>query len=152
LPVGLSSLTGLHLSENQLTNVILPPDLGRLANLYLGANPLTYIDLPHGLSNLTGLFFTGDQLTSVTLPADMLQLAEFGFLGNPLATFVLPDLLATGKLTDVVGALRDQGTAIYTYPLIVELGSPEQTTKGEFEFTLTGPSSRAGSASERMSL
>ena len=136
--MGLTNLTGLNLSENQLTNLVLPSDLNRLESLNVGGNQLTSLNLPAGLTNLVGLFFVGNQLTNVTLPPDMTQLIGLGFLANPLATFVLPETLAATNLAGDVATLRNQGVEVFTYPLAVELIRLRQPI-GAFQFAVTGP-------------
>src|SRR5262249_7662784 len=138
LPVGLTNLVGLNLSLNQLTNLVLPPDLAHLESLIVGGNQLTSLSLPTGLTSLSGLFVTGNQLTNLTLPPDMTQLTELGFLGNPLATLVLSDSLAATNLVDTVAALRSQGVSVFTYPLSVQLIRLRQSL-GAFQFAITGP-------------
>src|SRR5439155_5853577 len=123
---------GLNITENQLTNLVLPPELYHLETLNVGGNQLTGLNLPAGLTNLTGLFFVGNQLTNVTLPPDMTQLTEIGFLSNPLTTFVLSELTAT-NLAGNVAALRDQGVSVFTYPLEVQLVRPRPFV-GRFQF------------------
>jgi formylglycine-generating enzyme required for sulfatase activity len=139
LPAGMTNLTSLNLSENQLTNLVLPSDLHQLQTLNLGGNQLTSLSLPSGLTNLTGLFVTGNNLTNLTLPPDMTQLSSLGFLANPLTTLVLPEPLADTILVDTVASLRSQGVSVFTYPLTVELISPQQAADGAFEFLVTGP-------------
>src|SRR5712672_2254358 len=124
----MTNLTSAFLSENQLTNLVLPPDLGRLQFLNIGGNHLTSLNLPAGLTHLTGLFLVGNLLTNLTLPPDMTRLSTLSFLFNPLATFVLSEALAastnlTVNLTTLAG-LQSQGLSVFTYPLAVQLLRP----------------------------
>ncbi len=139
LPPGMTNLIGVNLTGCQLTNVALPSDLNNLSTLDLSGNPLASLTLPSGLISLTGLFFTEDQLTSLTLPPDVTQLSSLGLVDNPLRAFVLPEPLATStNLVDEIAALRQRGVAIFTYPLTMQLVSP-QSLGGAFEFSLSGP-------------
>jgi Leucine Rich repeats (2 copies) len=133
-----TNLTALNLSENQLTNLVLPSDLNHLESLNLGGNQLTSLSLPSGLTNLVGLFVTGNQLTTLTLTPDMTQLIGFGFLGNPLTTLVLPEPLAATNLAGDVATLRNNGVSVFTYPLAVQLARPRMLT-GAFQCGITGP-------------
>jgi len=137
LPVGMTNLTGLITTANQLTNLVLPPDLGRLESINLGGNQLTSLRLPSGMTSLVGLFVTGNQLTNITLPPDLTQVVEFGYLGNPLTTVVLSELNATNLATDFA-FLQNQGVSVFTYPLTVQLLRP-RTLVGAFQFGITGP-------------
>src|SRR5439155_17275899 len=128
---------GLNITENQLTNLVLPPELYHLETLNVGGNQLTGLNLPAGLTNLTGLFFVGNQLTNVTLPPDMTQLVDLGFLANPLTTFVLSELQATNLAGDVA-SLQSQGVSVFTYPLAAQLVRPLMLI-GAFKFGITGP-------------
>jgi hypothetical protein len=138
LSLGFTNLVNLQLSVNQLTNLVLPPDLSRLETLNVAGNPLTSISLPSGLTHLTGLFFTGDQLTTLTLPPDMTELVSLGFLGNPLTTLVLSESLATTSLAETVATMQNQGVSVFTYPITVRLLRP-RTLVGAFQFGISGP-------------
>src|SRR5262249_18024841 len=137
-------LESLNLSANQLTNVVLPARLTRLESLDLSANQLTNFVVPAGLTHLTALFLSGNQLTNITLPPDLLQLTSvdftlLDFFGNPpLASLVLPEPLAATNLAETVATLLNQGTAVFTYPLTVQLAVP-QVLAGEFQFAVDGP-------------
>jgi hypothetical protein len=133
----MTNLVGLYLSQNQLTNLVLPPDLFHLETLNVGGNQLTSLNLPSGLTNLTGLFFVGNQLTNVTLPPDMTRVVELGFLSNPLVLFVLSELAAT-NLAAEVPFLQSQGIPVFAYPLTVQLVKP-RPSDGAFQFGITGP-------------
>jgi formylglycine-generating enzyme required for sulfatase activity len=139
LPPGMTNLTSLNLSANQLTNLVLPSDLHQLQTLNLGGNQFTSLSLPLGLTNLTGLFVTGNNLTNLTLPPDMTQLSALGFLANPLTSLVLPEPLAETALAGTIASLREQGVAVFTYPLTVELTAPQSAAGGAFDFAVTGP-------------
>jgi formylglycine-generating enzyme required for sulfatase activity len=52
---------------------------------------------------------------------------------------VLSEPLAATNLARTVAFLRNQGVAVFTYPLAVRLVSPRRTLAEAFEFTLTGP-------------
>jgi formylglycine-generating enzyme required for sulfatase activity len=133
----MTNLVGLYLSQNQLTNLVLPPDLFHLETLNVGGNQLTSLSLPSGLTNLTGLFFVGNQLTNVTLPPDMTRVVDLGFLSNPLILFVLSELAATNLAADVT-FLQSQGIPVFAYPLTVQLVKP-RPSDGAFQFGITGP-------------
>jgi formylglycine-generating enzyme required for sulfatase activity len=138
LPAGLANLTELFLQDNQLTNLTLPPDLNRLAHIFLSSNKLARLDLPAGLTNLSALDLTGNQLTHLTLPPDIAKLATLLLDGNPLTTFVLSEPLAATGLASVVDSLRNQGVAVFTYPLEVQLVRLLMLA-GAFKFGITGP-------------
>jgi formylglycine-generating enzyme required for sulfatase activity len=142
LPVGMTNLIGLTLTENRLTNLVLPSDLNRLESLNAGGNRLTSLTLPAGLTNLTGLFLVANQLTTLTLPPDMTRLAALSFLSNPLATLVLSEPLAASTNLTVnlttVASLQDQGVSVFTYPLTIELIRIQQLI-GAFQFAINGP-------------
>jgi hypothetical protein len=138
----MTNLSGLNITGNRLTNVVLPPDLYRLASLDLSGNHLISLSLPSGLTNLTGLFLTSNLLTNLTLPPDMTQLAELSFRSNPLTTLVLSEPLAASTNLSVnlttIADLRRQGVSVFTYPLAVQLVQPRFVV-GAFEFGITGP-------------
>jgi len=138
LPPGLTNLTELFLQANRLTSISLPPDLNRLIQIDLTGNRLTALELPIGLINLSTLVLVGNQLTNLTLPPDMTRLATPLMEGNPLVTYVLSEPLAA-TMSDLIASLRNQGVSVFAYPLAVSLVSPQRTTAGPFEFTLTGP-------------
>jgi len=110
-----------------------------LDTIDLSGNQLGSLELPSGLTALVSLNLRDNQLTSLTLPADMQQLAELFVDGNPLTTLVLSEPFAATNLATLVGVLREQGVAVFTYPLTVQLILPRATEGGEFEFTFTGP-------------
>ncbi len=58
--------------------------------------------------------------------------------GNPLTTFVLSEPLAATGLASVVDSLRNQGVAVFTYPLVAQLVRPLALV-GSFKFGITGP-------------
>jgi hypothetical protein len=138
----MTNLTALFLAGNQLTNLVLPPDLGRLEFLNVGGNHLASLNLPLGLTNLTGLFVVANLLTNLTLPPDMTRLTELSFLGNPLTIFVLSEPLAASTNLIVnfvtIASLRDQGFSVFTYPLVAQLVQP-LLLDGSFKFEITGP-------------
>jgi formylglycine-generating enzyme required for sulfatase activity len=138
LPAGLTHLTELFLQDNPLTNLTLPPDLNRLAHIFLSSNKLARLDLPAGMTNLSALDLTGNQLTHLTLPPDIAKLATLQLDGNPLTTLVLSEPLATTGLAGVVDSLRNQGVAVFTYPLVAQLVQPLMLT-GAFKLGITGP-------------
>jgi len=47
--------------------------------------------------------------------------------------------LAGTGMASLVDSFRNQGVAVFTYPLAVSLVSPRQTVTGAFEFTFAGP-------------
>ena len=137
--MGLTNLTSAFLAGNQLTNVVLPPDLNRLETLDVGGNALTSLTLPSGLIHLAGSFFVGNQITSLTLPPDMTNLVSLGFLANPFTTLVAPETLDTTNLGGVFGTLESQGVVVFSSPLTVQLISLRRTADGAFQFALSGP-------------
>src|SRR5207237_857339 len=139
LPEGLTNLTTLNLSANQLTNLILPQGLTRLSTLRLDGNPLTRLTLPDGLTNLTVLDISFDQLRSLTLPPGLTSLTTLTFDDDPLQTLVVPEPLAVTSLAAMVASFKRRGGSVYTYPLTVSLISPKPTLAAGFSFTLTGP-------------
>ena len=100
---GLSNLTYLDLSGNQLTGEI-PPELGGLSNLTylsLSGNELTGEIPPElgGLSNLTLLSLSGNQLTGEIPP-------ELGGLSNLTRLFLSRNQL-TGEIPPELGGLAN---------------------------------------------
>ena len=73
------------------------------------------------------------------MPAGLTRLISLNLDGNPLTTFVLPEPLSVTGLAGTVESLRNQGVAVYTYPLVLSQVSPQRTLAGAFSFTLTGP-------------
>jgi formylglycine-generating enzyme required for sulfatase activity len=138
LPVGMTNLSSLVLSSNKLTSLTLPPDLNHLTQIELAGNKLTSLTLPAGLTSLAFLNLTDNQLTNVTLPPDLQQLIGLFVGGNPLATFVLSEPLAATGMASVVDSFRNQGVAVFTYPLAVQLVLP-RAFSGAFKFGITGP-------------
>jgi len=62
------------------------------------------------------------------------------YLGdNPLQTLILSEDLAAGNLSGVVAQLRDQGVAVYTYPVTGHLSGWLRNAAGAFAFTFQGP-------------
>src|SRR5204862_1788765 len=158
-PADMTNLVIVLAFANQLTNVTLPANLNRLASLVLDLNRLRSLDLPAGLTNLGELTMSRSQLTNLTFPADMTNLTFLDLRNNrfanltlppgltrltsifldcnPLTIFVLSELAAT-NLAGAVTSLRNQGVAVFTYPLEVRLLSP-LLAAGAFGFRLTGP-------------
>jgi hypothetical protein len=89
------------------------------------------------MTSLTFLDVRNNRLADLTLPPGLTQLTSIFLDGNPLTTFVLSELAAT-NLAGTVTSLRNQGVAVFTYPLVIRLASP-LLTAGAFEFRLTGP-------------
>jgi hypothetical protein len=139
LPPGLTNLTVIFVRFNQLTNLTLPPGLTHLDTLDAIGNQLGSVALPAGLTSLVNLFLGGNQLATLSLPPDMTQLTWLVLNGNPLATLVLSEPLAATNLAETVASLESLGVSVFTYPLAVQLLSPQQAAGGAFEFTLTGP-------------
>ena len=159
-PADMTNLVIVLAFANQLTNVTLPANLNKLGSLILDFNRLRSLDLPEGLMNLGRLTLSGSQLTNLTFPADMTnltfldvrnnrladltlppgltQLTSIFLDGNPLTSFVLSEPLAATNLAGTVTSLRNQGVAVFTYPLGVHLLSP-LLTAGAFGFRITGP-------------
>jgi formylglycine-generating enzyme required for sulfatase activity len=138
LPADTTNLSLLSIFQNQLTNLTLPPTLTSLTNLNLAGNRLTSLILPAGLTALATLNLTDNQLTNITLPPDMRQLIGLFVGGNPLTTFVLSELLASTGMAGVVDSFRNQGVAVFTYPLVAQLVKPLALV-GAFKFGITGP-------------
>ncbi len=140
LPMGLSNLTSLSLRSNGLVNLSLPPGLSHLVTIDAGGNRLTRLQLPAGLTSLTTLFLAANQLSSLTFPPDLTQLTSLvlGQPDNPLTTVVMSETLAA-HLVDTVSTLRNQGVAVFTFPLTPQLVSPQKTANGDFVFDLVGP-------------
>ena len=66
LPPGLTNLTGLFITSNQLTNLTLPPDMIHLAVLGFIANPLTTLVLSEPLAASTNLSInSGETIASL---------------------------------------------------------------------------------------
>src|SRR6185369_6068473 len=91
-----------------------------------------------GLTALVSLNLRDNQLTHITLPPDMQQLIGLFVDGNPLATFVLSEPLAATNLAGTVASLQNQGVAVFTYPLELQLVRPFMLIGG-FKFEITGP-------------
>ena len=138
LAAGLTNLTGLFLQSNQLTNLTLPPDLHHLSQIELSGNKLASLTLPSGLTSLAFLNLTSNQLATITLPPDIQQLIGLFVGGNPLTTFVLSEPLAATGLASVADSLKNQGVAVFTYPLVAQLVRPLMLV-GSFKFGITGP-------------
>jgi formylglycine-generating enzyme required for sulfatase activity/Leucine-rich repeat (LRR) protein len=139
LPAGMANLSELFLQDNQLTNLTMPPDLNRLGRIFLSSNKLARLALPPGLTNLIELDLTGNGLTNLTLPPDIGKLVTLLLDGNPLATLVLSEpLAASTNLTETLTSLRNQGVAVFTYPLAAQLVRPLMLI-GAFKFAITGP-------------
>jgi hypothetical protein len=142
LPAGLTNLAQINLSDNQLTNIVLPPGLDHLETLNLSGNRLASFTLPPGLTHLTGLFLVSNLLTNLTLPPEMTQLQALGFLANPLTTLVLSEPLAGSTNLSInlttISALQNQGVSVFTYPLTVQLVR-FQLSPGGFQFDIIGP-------------
>jgi hypothetical protein len=66
------------------------------------------------------------------------QLFAFFFGGNRLKTFVLSEPLGSTRLASVVESLRNQGIAVFTYPLTIQLRQP-QAAAGQLTMEITGP-------------
>jgi formylglycine-generating enzyme required for sulfatase activity len=120
----IKSLQGLEAAHN-------------LRILDLHSNSLTNATVP-GLTHLVQIDVRDNQITSLTLPPDVTQLVTLGLEGNPLATFVLSEPLAALGLSGVVATLQNQGIAVFTYPLAVNLVRP-LALLGAFQFEITAP-------------
>jgi hypothetical protein len=95
--------------------------------------------LASGLTNLVQLDLRGNQLASLTLPFDLFRLSALILDGNPLRTLILSETQAATQLAGLVATLRAQGVSIVTYPVNLQLNSPNLTGADTFSFTLTGP-------------
>jgi formylglycine-generating enzyme required for sulfatase activity len=87
---GLTNLTLLDLSGNQLTNATLPPGQAQLTQLELYANQLRNLSLPADMTNLAGLDVFDNQLTNLTLPAGLKMLQNLDLHGNQFTRFDVP--------------------------------------------------------------
>src|SRR5258705_5126311 len=156
----MTNLVTALIFANQLTNIVLPPNLNNLVGLDLNFNSFRSLTLPTGLSNLRRLDLRGNQLTDLTLPADMNQLTvldlglnQFTQItlppdvtnltslfvdGNPLTTFVLSESLAATNLADVVASLRNQEVSVFTYLVAIQIVRL-RTLTAAFQFGITGP-------------
>jgi len=73
------------------------------------------------------------------LPPDLTRLSALELDGNPLDTLVISEPMAAGRLAGLVASFRNEGVAVFTFPLDLRLVLPGRTLAGAFEFTLTGP-------------
>jgi hypothetical protein len=138
LPVNLKSLGNLHLNFNHLPSLDLPAGLINLSRLDVAGNQLTNLTFPADMTNLTVLDLRNNQITNLTLPSGMTNLTALFVDGNPLTTFVLSEPMAATTLAELVASLRTQGVSVFTYPLAIQLISPQQTG-GAFQFEIAGP-------------
>ena len=137
----LSSLRGLYLHNNKLTEPI-PPELGNLASLRwldLSGNQLTGTIPPElgNLSSLVALNLAGNQLTaSIPQSFTSLMLEHFYFHGNPGLS--VPDDVALREWLDGIKELRDQDYSPATPFVPVILSSAGQNNSFfTSELTLT---------------
>jgi hypothetical protein len=159
IPAGATSLTELYLGGNQLSRLELPssltrlftldlnanhfasftlPELANLACLYLNDNQLTNLTLPAVVTNLAILYVGQNRLTNLTVPAGLTNLGILYVGQNPLSTLVLPAPDA-GAVFPSVWELRNDGVAVYLYPLETRLTAGLPLPAGAFKFTLSGP-------------
>jgi formylglycine-generating enzyme required for sulfatase activity len=140
IPSPLPHANFLRLVTNKLTNLILPPGMTNLAAIFLAGNQLTNLVLSPDLTHLVQLDVRGNSLTNLTLLPDMTQLITLGLDGNPLKTFVVSEpMSAAPNLAGQVATLRNQGVAVFTYPLTVQLKVSQQQNSSAFRFAITGP-------------
>jgi Leucine-rich repeat (LRR) protein len=90
LPAGLASLTALDLSYNQLTSLTLPAGLSRLSQLTVNRNPLTQIILPDDMTSLTLLDLEDSGLTTFSFLHAPGSLTTLYLQGNQLTNLSLP--------------------------------------------------------------
>jgi hypothetical protein len=132
-------LAFLQLANNNLTSLTLPAGMTNLGAIFLQSNQLTNLTLSPGLTNLVQLDLRDNNLTKLILPPDLTRLSLLLLDGNPLDTLVVSEPMAAARLAGLVASLRNQGVAVFTFPLALRLASPGRTLAGAFEFTLTGP-------------
>ncbi|MDC0325687.1 protein phosphatase 1 regulatory subunit 42 [bacterium] len=121
----LPALEVLDLSENELTELILPDGLRNLTELNLYDNELSHFSLPQGMHGLRSLNMRGNRMISFSLTSELDQLSElnlsycqltdFSFLahlkglkklnleGNRLLTSVLPEDLKSLSELNLAG-------------------------------------------------
>jgi Leucine-rich repeat (LRR) protein len=90
LPAGLTNLTTLDASFNQLRSLALPPPLPKLTSLDLGRNQLISLQLPPGMTNLQELFLQDNHLTNLSLPPNLNALVTLQLANNQITTLALP--------------------------------------------------------------
>jgi hypothetical protein len=117
----------------------LPTGLTNLTKLYLNDNQLKNFSFLSGLRDLTRLDLLRNGLTNLMIPAELTNLAVLNVASNQLATLVLPETLATGRLAATIKSLRSKGVNVYTYPLAVNLVSPQWESSASFRLSLVGP-------------
>jgi hypothetical protein len=137
LPAPLPKLTSLDLGENQLISLQLPPGMTNLQELFLEGNRLTNLSLPPNLNALVTLQLANNQITSLTLPVDLTNVRNLILIGNPLTALVLSEVEAA-NLAQTVAVLRTQGVSLFIYPSTIQLVQPRRLT-GAFQFGIAGP-------------
>jgi len=103
LPAGMTNLTSILLVKNQLTDLVLPPDLIHLVQIDLTENQLTNLTLPAGLTNLSVLALRGNQLANFVFPPDLSKLTSLSLADNQLTNFTLPAGLTNLEVLDLAG-------------------------------------------------
>ena len=138
LPAGLTNLQSCDLAGNQLTTLSFPSDLTTLRNLDLDWNPLIDVSSLSGQTSLRGLSLRNTGLTNLILLSGLRNLKYLDLNGNPLTLLVLPEPVV-GAVCPPIEDLRNQGVAVYVYPLETRLIAEHQSSVGTFRFTLAGP-------------
>ena len=90
---GLTGVTTLNLSENQLISVTLSETLTSLFSLDLELNQLITLILPNTLTDLHYLFLTFNRLRSLTIPDTLIKLKTINLSYNLMRSFIIPDTL-----------------------------------------------------------
>ena len=100
LPSTWQMLRTLSLFNNHLTNFVVPGGLFNLTQLDLGFNALSQCMLPDGLTNLDTLFLEGNLLTNFFLPRGLTGLHKLDLAANALTSLSLP-----AEMTNLVNLL-----------------------------------------------
>ncbi len=117
----------------------LPPGLSSLTSLDLRFNWLTNLSLCAGLTQLTSLYVSGNpSLKSLTLPPDLTTLVSL-LVDPSLTSLVLSEPLSSGPLSPTIGDLRNQGAAVFVYPLRPRLIAKPRTADEPFRSLPLGP-------------
>ena len=87
------NLQKLDCKDNQLTTLIIPPELVNLLELKCPGNPLTTLIIPPELVNLQKLYCSHNQLTTFTIPSELVNLQKLYCWSNNLTTLTIPPQL-----------------------------------------------------------
>ena len=93
---GLTQLTQLNLSDNEITDVSALADLTELTVLSLNGNQITDVSALAGLTQLTDLHLSNNQITDVSALAGLTQLQELNLQNNQV-----DDVSALAELTQI---------------------------------------------------